>query len=166
MLSMQETEKNIDMDSTEARIYEVSYLLVPSIEENDLSIEYGNMKELIASLGGEIIADEMPKRIELAYTMSKVIQNIRHNFDNAYFGWFKFAIDPEKVLELKKKLDLDIKVIRFLIVKTVRENTIATKKFARVEGVKRYTKDTEKEEVTEINKEEIDKEIDAMVTEA
>lgn len=161
---MEEIEKNDDID---ARIYEVSYLLNPSFEEGDVALEYGNFKELIASLGGEHISDEMPKKISLAYIMSKVIQNKKQNFDEAYFGWFKFAMDPEKVLDLKKKLDLDTKIIRFLIVKTVRENTIATKKFARTDFAKRNTKESgEKEEPVEINKEELDKEIDAMVVEA
>lgn len=162
-------EENINdavaIDS-DARIYEVSYLLTPSVEENGVAAEYGNMKDLIISLGGEVLSDEMPRKIDLAYTFEKVIQNIKHKFDIAYFGWFKFTMDPEKVLELKKKLDLDTKIIRHLIIKTVRENTIASKRFVRGEGVtKKYTPKVRAEgiDAPEINKEEIDKEIDAMV---
>ncbi len=157
-------EKTLN-NSSDARVYEVSYLLSSDINENDVPAEYGNLKELISSLGGEFISDEMPKNIELAYTISKVIKNIRHKFDNAYFGWFKFIMDADKVLELKKKLDLDAKIVRHLIIKTVRENTIYSKKFVKSTFVAKRGSDTtgENETPVEINKEEIDKEIDAMV---
>ena len=58
-------EKTLN-NSSDARVYEVSYLLTPAVEENDVPAEYGNLKELISSLGGEFISDEMPKNIELA----------------------------------------------------------------------------------------------------
>ncbi|MCE9585364.1 30S ribosomal protein S6 [Candidatus Nomurabacteria bacterium] len=159
---MEENIKNTDSD---ARVYEVGYLLVPTIPGDEVPAVYGNLKELISSLGGEVIADEMPKQINLAYQMLKVVQNIRNKFDTAYFGWIKFEMNPEKVADLKKKMDLDPKVIRFLTTKTVKENTIATKKFVRADmGKYKHSPKKEGEETpVEINKEEIDKEIDAMV---
>ncbi len=149
----------------DARIYEVGYLLTPVVAEEDVAIEYGNLKELVSSLGGEIISDDMPKRIELAYTIFKVIANVKHKFDMAYFGWVKFAMDADKVAELKKKLDLDTKIIRHLIIKTVRENTIASKRFVRGDVIRRRTPviRANTEEAIPINKEELDKEIDALV---
>ena len=157
-----EEEKDVN-----SRIYEVGYLLVPTISEDDLPASYGNMKELVVSLGGEIISDETPKMINLAYPMFKMLKNIRTKFNTAYFGWVKFSMDPEKVLELKKKLDLDLNVIRFLTLKTVKENTIASKRFVNRDSIRRrlptMRKEGESEEVIPINKEEVDKEIDAMV---
>jgi len=158
--------EDLENKGLDARVYEVGYLLAPTISEGEVLAVYGFLKELVASFGGEIISDEMPKIIGLAYTMSKVLQNVRHKFDMAYFGWIKFSTDPEKVLELKKKLDLDPNVIRFLIMKTVKENTIATKRFAHRETYRRLPvvkKKEEAESAVPINKEEIDKEIDAMV---
>lgn len=164
---MQENDKDIEKGADAvSKVYEVGYLLVPTIAEEDLNVHYGNLKNLIVSFGGEIIADDMPKSIPLAYSMVKVISNIRNKFNTAYFGWFKFTMPASKVLELKKNLDLDINVIRFLILKTVKENTIATKKFTRGEVFKKPTsskKGAENETAAPINKEEIDKEIDAMV---
>ncbi len=147
----------------DARVYELGYLLVPTIKEEDLSVNYGNLKELVSSLGGEIIADEMPKNIPLAYQMTKVVANVRSKFNTAYFGWTKFMMEPAKVLELKKKLDLDPSFIRFLIMKTVKENTIAAKRFVRGETYRRPTAKKSDEPAVPINKEEIDKEIDALV---
>lgn len=152
-------------EETADRVYELGYLLVPSISPEDLSVSYGNIKELVSSFGGEIISDEMPRNITLAYAMTKVISNIRNKLNTAYFGWTKFTIDPEKVLEIKKKLDLDPTMIRFLILKTVKENTIASKRFVQRDMIHRrpLVKKTEDEPSVPINKEELDKEIDALV---
>ena len=148
-----------------SRVYELGYLLVPTLSEEDVPVTFGNLKELVSSLGGIAISDEMPKMLTLAYPMVKVVANIRNKFKTAYFGWVKFTMDSDKILKLKKRLDLDPNFVRFLILKTVRENTINTKRFVRGEMPYRKTK-TEKngnEKAVPINKEEIDKEIEAMV---
>jgi ribosomal protein S6 len=171
MKLMQDSENNVAVateeeaaGSTSERVYELGYLLVPTLAEDEVPAAYGNLKELIASLGGAPVSDEMPRMIPLAYQMVKVISNIRNKFNNAYFGWVKFTMESDKVLELKKKLDLDPTVIRFLILKTVKENTIASKRFIRPDAHKKpKAPKAEGEEATPINKEEIDKEIDAMV---
>lgn len=165
---MKEKEiKAIDIEEVDARVYEVGYILLPTIPEEGVPAIYGNLKELISTLGGEVISDEMPRTMPLAYTMVKVIQNINHKFDTGYFGWIKFTMDPAKVLDLKKKIELDTNIIRSLILKTVKENTVAAKRFVRSDVVKHRAPTLKKEgdEVeAPINKEEIDKEIDAMVT--
>lgn len=161
---MENTNEDIE---TKSRIYEVGYLLSPNISEEEMPVIYGNLKDLIINLGGETISDEMPKMIPLAYTMSKVVQNVRSKFDTAFFGWVKFEMSREKVLELKKKLDLESNFIRFLILKTIRENTIAAKRFVFKDSKKKmYTvkKEDENESSLPIDKEEIDKEIDAMIS--
>jgi ribosomal protein S6 len=175
MKFMQSSEQNSEKDlpvkgeneilgDANSKIYELGYLLAPTIKEEDVPINYGNLKELVSSFGGEVIMDEMPKMINLAYSIQKVISNARSKFKTAYFGWIKFTMDSQKVLELKKHLDLDPNFIRFLILKTVRENTIAAKRFVRGEAYRRpRSKNTENEPVVPINKEEIDKEIDALI---
>jgi len=69
------------------------------------------------------------------------------------------------MIQLKKKLDLDPTLLRFLIVKTVKENTIAGKRFVRDEGKRIFNprKTTDETITTPIDKEKIDKEIDALV---
>lgn len=159
---------NEEVSVKNSQVYELGYLLVPTIEEDRVAEVYGNLRELIVSLGGEMISDEMPKSIGLAYTMVKVIANVRNKFNTAYFGWVKFEMDKENIAKLKAKLDLDVTVIRFLITKTVRENTMATKRYMPAGMVRRkpFTakKEGENETPVEINKEEIDKEIDALAS--
>ncbi|MEI7709689.1 MAG: 30S ribosomal protein S6 [bacterium] len=167
---MQDAENKINIETEmssgdkNSKVYEVGYLLVPSIKEEDVAINYGNIKDVVASFGGEVISDEMPKMINLAYTMEKVTSNVRSKYKTAYFGWTKFTMAADQVVELKKKLDLDPNFVRFLIIKTIRENTIAAKRFVRSETYKKAKPaSSENEVVAPINKEEIDKEIDALV---
>jgi len=168
---MKEENTSVDTGENEkknadSRIYEVGFLFVPTLSEEELPVSFGNLKELISSSGGSIISDEMPKLINLAYTMPKTLQNVIKKFDTAYFGWVKFSMDPEKIPELKKKLELELNIIRFLIMKTVKENTVAAKRFIHRDMFHRKPPMARKEgegEVVPINKEEVDKEIDAMV---
>lgn len=163
----EEKVENIKDENNNARIYEIGYLLVPTMAGETVPVAYGNMKNLVTSLGGQLIADEMPRQIPLAYTMPKVYKNIRSKFDSAYFGWIKFEIGRSELAALKKKLDLDPEIIRFLIMKTVKENTIAAKRFIRGDMARRRPPQAKREAGTEphieINKEEIDKEIDALI---
>lgn len=158
-------DENEIEESANSRVYELGYLLVPTLLQEDVPVIFGNLKELISSLGGVTISDEMPKMTPLAYSMLKVVSNVRNKFNTAYFGWVKFTMETNAVLELKKKLDLDPNFIRFLILKTVKENTIAAKRFVRGDMYRRPKMEKNKDDETHIpiNKEEIDKEIDAMV---
>ena len=164
---MQEPEIKDENEISEenSKVYELGYLLIPTIKEEDAPVNYGNLKELLVSFNGEIISGEMPKMTSLAYSMAKVTSNIKNKFNTAYFGWIKFTMNSQKVLELKKHLDLDPNIIRFLILKTIKENTIATKRFTRGEMYKRpaMKENAKNETAIPINKEEIDKEIDALV---
>lgn len=165
------TQEAADEDNSELgqdkRVYELGYLLVPSIVGEEIPAIYGNLKEVVVKEKGDIISDEMPKMINLAYTISKVISNSRQNFKNAYFGWIKFFMTPEQVLSLKSALAMDKNLIRFLIIKTVKENTISSRRFMYKDMPKRRTPGVSREGKSEgaapINKEEIDKEIDALV---
>lgn len=163
---MQENEADVTIkeEKGNGKVYEVGYLLVPSLSEEEVPAQYTAIKDMVASFGGELIADEMPKMINLAYSMQKVVSNVRSKFNTAYFGWVKFVMGAAEIIELKKKLDLDPKIVRFLILKTVKENTIASKRFIRGEYKRPMTKKTGENEVaTPIDEKEIDKEIDALV---
>lgn len=167
--TIQDDSSMMDIEKNPGRVYELSYLLIPTVAEESVAGLYGDLKEKINSLEGEIISDDMPKMIPLAYTMLKVHQNKRNKFDTAYFGWIKFTASPEKTLELKKMLDLDGNILRFMIIKTIKENTIASRRFSHREGggsSYRKTsshKRTSEEAPVEINEKEIDKEIEALV---
>ena len=145
-------------------VYEVGFLFVPSITEEKMNEVFSLFKDtLIQSGATAIIGEEAPKNIALAYTMEKTINNKIERFKEGWFGWVKFEIDPSLLAKLDAKLRLREDMIRHLITSTVRENTIASK---RAFGPRRrLSKDATKENAPEMSKEEIDREIDALVSE-
>ncbi len=120
------TENNeIIMDS---RVYEVSFIFDNTMEEATALDKANVLKETIATLGGSFISEETPYLRELAYEMIRVQNNINVRFNVGYFGWIKFEMSAEKVAMLDKKLKDDESVVRYMIIKTVQENTVFTKR--------------------------------------
>lgn len=120
--------KTASIETLEPRIYEIGYLLSPAVRDEDLAVRTDELKATLTNLGGTIFAEGNAEFIDLAYEMAKVINNKRIRFNQAYFGWLKFELDPSKMNELKELLDKNTLVIRYLLTLAVRENTIIGKK--------------------------------------
>ena len=122
--SMTENNETI----VDSRVYEISFIFDNKIDENTALEKANAIKQSIVTLGGNFISEEVPYMRELAYEMTRVVNNVNVRFNEGYFGWIKFEMDGSKVKELEKGLKLDEQVVRFLVVKTVRENTVFTKR--------------------------------------
>ena len=122
------TMTDINEITVDSRVYEVSFIFDNKLDEG-AALEKGNaIKQSIATLGGSFISEEAPYMRELAYEMVRVVNNINVRFNEGYFGWIKFEMEADKVKELEKGLKLDDQLVRYLVVKTVRENTVFTKR--------------------------------------
>lgn len=112
----------------DSRVYEISFIFDNKLDEGTALEKSNAIKQSIATLGGSFISEETPYMRELAYEMTRVVNNINVRFNEGYFGWIKFELDGAKVKELEKSIKLDEEVVRYLVVKTVRENTVYTKR--------------------------------------
>jgi ribosomal protein S6 len=110
------------------RIYEISVIFDNKLDENVVLEKFNAIKQSIATLGGSFISEEAPYMRELAYEMTRVVNNVNIRFNEGYFGWIKFELDADKVKDLEKGIKADEEVVRHLVVKTVRENTVFTKR--------------------------------------
>jgi ribosomal protein S6 len=123
--------KNMNENETvildEKEIYEISFIFDNRLEEGAAVEKLETLKKDIASLGGSFISEETPYMRELSYEMVRVVNNVNIKFAQGYFGWVKFELLPENLEEINKKLKLDEEVVRFLIVKTDKDNDIFTK---------------------------------------
>lgn len=164
-------EENLE-DTVPVRVYEIGYHIAPVMNEEHIPAEVVVIKDLIEKGKGRIISEEFPKVKILAYTISKIIDGKKHNFEKAYFGWIKFEMDGSEVLKVKKALDVNEKILRFLLIKTVKEDTkIFIPKFdaqIKNDGDKKFER-KEKESVNlkekvEISAEEIDKKIEGLLS--
>jgi ribosomal protein S6 len=150
-----------------ATVYEVSYLLLPSLALEQVSSALDFLVQKVKELDGEVISSENPILIDLAYPMTKILQTTRHKCQTGYFGWIKFELQ-DGIGEIKKLLDSNNDILRYLIVKTVRENTLLNGKmlFKGGDGEKKeevFSVTLPELTLPESTPEEIDKSIDDLV---
>ncbi len=150
------------------RIYEVGFHVAPIVGEEGLAHEVSAIKALLEKASAAIVSEDFPRLRTLAYPLSKVIKGTKHTFKECFFGWVKFESDPEKVESITREIDKMENIVRFIAVKTVRENTLYGSKFAQKERMspkKEEGGEKEIEEKKEVNVEEVDKAIEDLVVE-
>ena len=111
-------------EETEGRIYEVGYLIMPAVPEADLSREVTGLKDVLDREKAAIISEEFPRLRQLAYPMYKRTSEGYQKHVNAYFGWLKFEASPESTLQIERGLKGFPNLLRYLLIKTVREHTL------------------------------------------
>lgn len=153
-------------EKDDSLVYEVGFHLLPTVEESDVPVEAAKIRSIIEENGGAIISEEAPKMIVIAYDISKNINSKRQKFNKAYFGWIKFEIDPSQISQVKSKIENVANILRFVIIKTVKEDTM------HIHKAPMFRKEDNKEEKGETQTEkpkaseaEIDKSIDELVIE-
>ncbi|MCH7597608.1 30S ribosomal protein S6 [Patescibacteria group bacterium] len=111
-------------EQSEQVVYELGYHLLPTLSQDSITAEVGDIKSAIEKFEGVFLSEEHPKSMRLAYTMVKVSGNKHMKFDAAFFGWIKFEMTPGQVVALKEAIDKKDTILRFIIVKTIREYTL------------------------------------------
>jgi ribosomal protein S6 len=145
-------------------IYEVGYHIVPIVGEDNLGARATKVRDAIESHKGIIISDEFPRSVDLVYPIAKVAANKRATYSSAYFGWFKFQALPDAVRAIDADLKKDVEILRYIIVKTVRENTMSSKKALREAKREETQTDEPREEKPKMTDEEMDKTVDDLVS--
>lgn len=130
------------------REYEISFLLTPDIAEDKLDFEAEEIKKFIAGNGGKDVQLNSLKNKRLAYPVKKQNQ--------AYLGIVYFNIDPGKLDDIKRALNLNAKILRFLILND--ENKPARS------AILTPTTLPSEEKTTEIPNESFDKKLESILT--
>lgn len=90
--------------------------------------------------------------------MSKTIKAEKMHYTNAYFGWVKFTLDPEKLELIEKDIKAFDPMLRYIIVKTVTENTMVTEGIKAIGADREESKDEEEVKENDILVDETPKE--------
>jgi ribosomal protein S6 len=172
-------DNNINND--EVRLYELGINLVSTLEDQ-VKVEFEGIKTIIKNHGGEIVSESAPVTIPLAYTMVKNIDSRNIKYNNASFGWVKFNVTPDQIELIKEELDLNNEILRYVVLKTTEAANTTTEAIAEALAKKSEPSDDRRkrrgddetvnaeEEVAvtapeEVNEEEIDEAIEALVSE-
>ncbi len=107
-------------------VYEVGCLFVPIISDKDVLTEVSNIKDLLVKFDFEFLSGDGPKMRDLAYSMKKMIDGKKNLFDKAYFVWLKFIANPDELDGLKKELDKNENILRYILIKTVKKDILVS----------------------------------------
>lgn len=113
----------------ESQVYELGYLVLPSIPEENLSQVVESIKKVVNKAGGKELDGEDPFKHGLAYPMSKVVGSSKYVVNDAYIGWMKFELSASEDREsehpaetIKKEIEAMHEVLRLLLIKAPRES--------------------------------------------
>ncbi len=156
--------------NSEEKIYEIGYHVISSVSEENIPSEVEKIKAYLAKEKAIIISEEAPKLRPLAYSIKKASGGSYKVYDKAYFGFIKFELGEEADI---RNIDLAMKnnesVLRYIVIKTVRENTMYSPKITIFSDKDAKIKTFKEDKVVKGEKtatvEEIDKSIDALVAE-
>ncbi len=119
------------------RVYEVGYHIAPTVKDEDVEKIVAGVRQAIEGQQGSFIAEGAPSLMRLAYPIEVRDNGKRTRYDRGYFGWIKFEASPEASQALSEYLKKEASVIRFLVFRTVREDTRAKMKAPTLREVKR-----------------------------
>lgn len=145
-------------EESTGRVYELGFHLLPTVAEADVPVQFSQLKSTIEKQGGTFISESAPKLIKLSYSMSKTIKAEKMHYTNAYFGWVKFTLDPEKLELIEKDIKAFDPMLRYIIVKTVTENTMVTEGIKAIGADREESKDEEEVKENDILVDETPKE--------
>jgi ribosomal protein S6 len=125
--------------AAEPRIYEIGYHIIPTVKEEDIEKVVGSIRGAIESSAEKpsLIAEGAPSLIKLAYPMSMREGEKYTEYDRGYFGWIKFEAPAPAVSILNDVLKASPNILRFVVWRTVREDTRAKIKAPTMREVRR-----------------------------
>jgi ribosomal protein S6 len=163
-------EKTINESS---KLYELGFHIVGTIDSNKVASVIDEIKSLIQTHHGDIVREGEVREMTLAYTMVKHVAGVNRKYNQSFFDWVKFTMNPEDVVNLKSAVDSNENIIRFILVKTVNDDEHSTSKMVELEESEDEVTETEAapekvdasvEEIAPKDKNiEIDEAIDEMV---
>lgn len=136
-------------DHKELEVYELAYLVLPSIPEDKLPQVVSNLEKIIEKDGGRKIDAETPFKHDLAYEMSKTVGASRYVVKEAYIGWIKFEVEPKEIESIRKHIEKVLEVLRFLLVKTDKETKFTFAKMKEAREKQAQPKEVSPEEIPE-----------------
>jgi len=163
--------ENVTTHNDEVRLYELGINLITTLEDK-IKTDFEGVKNIIKKHGAEIKSESTPVAIPLAYTMIKNVdsRNLKHRA--ASFGWVKFESTPDKIELIQEDLDLNVEILRYVILKTTEDANTTAEAIAEIltkrvdsDDRKKKSDDVEEVEAEEVAEAEIDEAIEELVEE-
>jgi len=145
-------------------LYEVAYHIVPTHADDAVLGEVGAIRSAIEAVGGSVIGEEMPKRMNLSYTLVKHVAGKNERYDSAYFGWFRFEASKDGGNSVDEAIRAMPSVLRHIVLALPDRDALLHTQ-PRVATRPRRASVPESGEGQVMSKEEMDEEIEKLVVE-
>lgn len=136
--------------------YELTYLISPELSEEEARAFQEKIISLIKEKGGVLNEANSPIKKRLAYQIKKQGQ--------AYLAILNFQLNPEELAGLEKKIKLENKILRYLIL--TKKVTKIIPKAVRVRPVTKKLKETVSEKEKKVELKEIEKKLEEILSES
>ena len=110
-------------DHKEAIVYELGYLVLPSVPEDNIPQVVSTIVSKIEKAGAKTLDSESPFLERLAYSMSKTVGARKYVVDEAYVGWMKLEAEPSTIGLIKTEIEKIEEILRTLLIKVPLETT-------------------------------------------
>lgn len=141
-------------------LYEIGFHLISSLAEEQAQEEFSTLQDGLGKLA-EVVSAKEPELIDLAYTMVKTIDRKHERFDTAHFAYITFITSPDQIESIKEMFDMNLNVLRHLIVKTTPD---AEESLVKVNEI--FASDEEEDTVEDIDDSEVNEEKEEVAEEA
>ncbi len=162
-----ETSSQANAPKDDRPVYEVGFHVLPNVDEAGVAAVVEALRSELAKGNAEIIKEQFPQKIVLAYTIERAVSGKREKYNDVYFGSIKFAVERAAVASLEAILRNNKNILRYLLVETLREEPTVSRRAVfssnRLEGETIRKPTSAPETPTEVSEEELQKSIDALV---
>lgn len=165
-MSVEENKEINEEIEGEQKIYELGFLLVPALGDEKMGSESDNIRNILEA-SGKIISSEAPKTQELEYDMDKVTSGKKQHFSSAYFGFFIFETEANNIEKIKKELDKNDNILRFLMIVRTKDSLVVPKRKTVSTSASKSLgigKQKVPVKIEKIDEKELDKTIDELVS--
>ena len=149
-------------------VYEVGFHVVPSVEETNVGDVVESIRTELAKGNAEIIKDQFPQKMMLAYAVERSASGKREKYTESYFGFIKFAMERGHITDLEALLRNSKEILRYLLIETEREEPVIARRAVyssnRLEGETIKKPVATPETPSEVSDEDLQKSIDALVS--
>ena len=105
------------------RIYEVVFIVQPTMAEDDLNALSTSLQQIVTSQGGEIIKAESMGKRHLAYPIGRVTEG--------QYMLFEIAGAGSEIAELERRMRVNDQVVRYITVRVDEDRRRADKFLAK-----------------------------------